>query len=425
MHFVQRIMRLTQLNSLNNILKYKKNCYPSFEGFSKFLHITNDEMSMGELNHTSEYQEIAQQFLNPSMYGHGVLIIQPYIKWGKAKRKNTSPDLQLLEAEALVRTLPNWSVIGSERIPLMTFRKHQLFGRGNLEKLAERVKSNPKITAVFISLELLRPIQTVQLQKIFGVDIYDRYSIVIQIFREHAKTAEAKLQVAVAELSLIWKKIAWASVDSNGRINLTERRKMVLHARENKLNTALAKLKAHRKLIRSSRTLRNIPTIAVVGYTNAGKTCLIKALTDDESLVPQNKLFATLDTTSHEGLLPCRMKVLYMDTIGFIQDLPEELLEPFIATFEDAIIADVVVHVYDASHPDRDAQIQHVRETLNNIMSELEITSKPIIEVANKCDVAPKGSVSNDVMAVSALNLTGYLFTLVQIYYENELKKNF
>lgn len=85
----------------------------------------------------------------------------------------------------------------------------------------------------------------------------------------------------------------------------------------------------------------------MVGYTNAGKTSLIKSLTDDKSLQPENKLFATLDTSAHGGLLPNRLKVLYMDTIGFIQDVPETLIKPFIVTLEDAMIADVMVHIYE------------------------------------------------------------------------------
>lgn len=205
--------------------------------------------------------------------------------------------------------------------------------------LRNKVRSNPNITAVFVSVNLLRHVQVVELQSLFGVPVYDRYSIVIQIFREHAKTTEAKLQVALAELPYIWKKIADTEEDSGGKINLGERRRMILHARESKLKTSLKKLKEHRKMIRGSRAIRDIPSVAVVGYTNAGKTCLIKALTGDQSLVPENKLFATLDTTAHEGLLPCRLKVLYMDTIGFIQDIPEDLIEPFVATFEDAILA--------------------------------------------------------------------------------------
>lgn len=102
---------------------------------------------------------------------------------------------------------------------------------------------------------------------------------------------------------------------------------------------AIEKLKVHRALIRRNRRKQQLPSVAIVGYTNAGKTSLIKALTGDERCIPRNELFATLDTTMHEGLLPCRQRVLYVDTIGFIQNVPELLIEPFKVTLEDAIIA--------------------------------------------------------------------------------------
>lgn len=312
-----------------------------FRQFRIYTSLLQDDSQseLQELNLDTEYNNISNQFLNPAIGGHAALVLQPYVKWGPMKKRNTTPALQLSEAEALIQTLPRWSVVESMTISLLTLKKNKLLGKGNLQMLAEKVRQNSRITALFVSVNLLRPVQVMELRDLLGVPVYDRYSIVIQIFREHAKTHEAKLQVALAELPYIWKKLSWTAEDSDGRVHLTENRRMVLHARENKLKTSLKKLKEHRKLMRKHRTMHNIPTIAIVGYTNCGKTCLIKALTGDESLVPQDKLFATLDTTSHEGLLPCRLKVLYMDTIGFIQDLPEGLMEPFVATFEDAIIA--------------------------------------------------------------------------------------
>ncbi|KAF7989683.1 hypothetical protein HCN44_008357 [Aphidius gifuensis] len=353
------------------------------------------------------YTEILTQFINPSISGHKTLVIQPYIKWGKNKKTITSPDLQLNEAVALVKTLPKWTVTDSMCISMMTLKKDYIFGKGNLDMLTKKIRSNSKITAVFISMNLLRPIQIKDLQELFGVPVYDRYSIVIQIFRVHAKTTEAKLQVALAELPYIWTKLNWTAEDSGGRINLSESRRMILHSRESKLKNSLKKLKEHRKLIRQHRKNLDIPSVAVVGYTNAGKTCLIKALTGDASLTPENKLFATLDTTAHEGILPCKLKILYVDTIGFIQDIPEGLIEPFVATFEDAILSDVIVHVYDASHPDKHAQVIHVKETLTKIMSELLDEEKPVIEVANKCDLIPAGTVSEDILTVSSTQSHG------------------
>lgn len=346
MFFIQKFRHLSRSYSSHvkifSLFNSKaKNLSVSSRIISRSIHEStgDDPINYSDLDLTGEYETISNQYINPSLSGHKTLVIQPYVKWGRNKKTQTSPSLQLDEAVALIRTLPKWSVVESMCISLMSLQKQQLFGKGNLEMLRNKIRSNKDITAVFISINLMRPIQVKDLQELFGVPVYDRYSIVIQIFREHAKTTEAKLQVALAELPYVWTKLNWTAEDSGGKINLSESRRMILHSREQKLKNSLKKVKEHRKLIRQNRKSRDIPSVAVVGYTNAGKTCLIKSLTGDVSLMPENKLFATLDTTAHEGILPCKLKVLYVDTIGFIQDIPAGLIEPFVATFEDAILA--------------------------------------------------------------------------------------
>ena len=174
-------------------------------------------------------------------------------------------------------------------------------------------------------------------------------------------------------------------------------------------------------MIKSQRSSYGFPSIAVVGYTNAGKTSLIKALTGDGSLEPENKLFATLDTTIHQGFLRNKLKVLYIDTIGFIQDVPETLIEPFVVTLEDAINAELIIHVYDISHPDVKAQIQHVQETIQPMIGE----NKIVINVANKCDIAgdilEKEDVPEDTLRVSSLKLTG--IDVLRLKLEEEILK--
>ncbi|XP_043283381.1 putative GTP-binding protein 6 [Venturia canescens] len=380
--------------------------------YSQEFFLSDDEEFEAE---NQEYMEMTGEYFNPVAEGHRTFIMQPYVKWGEKKKRITTPELQLEEAEALVKTLPNWSVVDKICMPLLSLEKNKLVGKGNMEKLQSIFHRNRFINALFVSKNILRPVQVTELQDALGVPVFDRYAIVMQIFRDHAKTPEARLQVALAELPYVWKKIHFVMEDSGGKINLIESRKKLLHSRETKLRNALKKLKEHRQLIRKNRLQNKIPSIAVVGYTNAGKTSLIKALTGDESLEPKNYLFATLDTTSHQGTLPCHLKVLYMDTIGFIQDVPESLIEPFIATFEDAMIADLIVHVFDASHPDREAQIQHVQQTLDMLVKD----ERPIINVANKCDIADKGSIPDSVLAVSSINSTG--IDLLRIEIEREL----
>lgn len=304
-------------------------------------HYNHDcEKSMAEEDETNrEYAEIASRYLGIATGGHRTFILQPYIKWGRDKKRNTSPELQMAEAVALINTLPNWCVVGTKYAPLLTLQKQHLVGTGAMNDLKKELSKCQNPTAIFISTNMLKFIQITELEKILGLPVYDRYSIIIHIFHKHAKSAEAKLQVALAEIPYIRKKIFETCITRSGAINLTEKTKMLLDSKEKKVKNELKKLKHHRELIRSHRKKLGFPTVAIVGYTNAGKTSLIKALTNDNSLQPRNKLFATLDTTAHEGILPSRLKILYMDTIGFIQDVPQTLIEPFIVTLEDALIA--------------------------------------------------------------------------------------
>ncbi|XP_078032979.1 putative GTP-binding protein 6 [Augochlora pura] len=354
------------------------------------------------------YRKISEDYLGSVVGKHNVFVIQPYIKWGPNKKHITTPDLQLAEAIALVNTLPNWSVGGTRLVPLLTLQKQKLVGSGSLESLKKEVRSKPNITAIFVSTNLLKFVQISELQSAFSLPIYDRYSIVIHIFREHAKSPEAMLQVALAEIPYIRKKMVDLASTKLGRINIDETRKKYLENKEKKLRNALKRLKEHRNMIKNKRQSYGFPSVAVVGYTNAGKTSLIKALTGDTSLKPRNQLFATLDTTIHQGYLPNKLKVLFIDTIGFIQDVPETLIQPFKVTLEDAIDADIIIHVYDISHPDIKAQIEHIEKTIKPMIDD----NKLVINVANKCDIVDKDShkghdLPKDTHLVSAVKLTG------------------
>ena len=317
---------------------------------SRSLHDSEQVENIQSELHDENYAQISEAYLNFDSGSHRAFVLQPYVKWGDNKKRNTTPELQLQEAVALINTLQDWSVVDKMCVPLLTLQKNKLLGKGNFEKLKKIIQSNRNINTLFVSKNILRPVQVTELSDILGVPVFDRFGIVIKIFREHAKTPEAKLQVALAELPYMWTKLNWTAEDSGGRINLIETRRMLLQTRESKLKDALTKLKGHRQLLRKNRTSLGIPSVAVVGYTNAGKTSLIKALTGDEKMEPKNQLFATLDTTAHQGYLPCRLKVLYMDTIGFIQDVPESLLAPFVATFEDAMIAVSFAHASIHEH---------------------------------------------------------------------------
>lgn len=169
----------------------------------------------------------------------------------------------------------------------------------------------------------------------------DRYSIVIQILRLHATSAEAKLQVALAEIPYIWNQMKDLnpSMSRKQGYSLNDTQRELLNKREKKIKQEIENIRNHRKLLRSKRKKENYPIIAVVGYTNAGKTSLIKALTDEQTIQPRDQLFATLDVTAHAGILPCKLEIIYMDTVGFMSDIPTGLIECFIATLEDAMLS--------------------------------------------------------------------------------------
>lgn len=189
-----------------------------------------------------------------------------------------------------------------------------------------------------MSVSQLTQIQKTLLETVFGVPVMDRFSIVVQILRAHAKSRDAKLQIALAELPYIWQQMGTEN-SAISRSKLSDSQKMLLRNREKRIKNELEHIKVHRKMIRNRRLNKGLPVVAVVGYTNAGKTSLIKALTQQEKLEPQNKLFATLEVTAHPGLLPCNLQVLYIDTIGFMSDIPTELIHCFITTLEDALMA--------------------------------------------------------------------------------------
>lgn len=365
--------------------------------------LRNDLIDIKESSSDDDEQdESFNDFVNRTLRlpetGHQVFIIQPSIKWGPSKKINTTPQLQLNEAVTLIKTLSNWKVVDTKIINLTSFNKKTFFGKGNLEFISNKVRSNKNITAIFLSVNILQPVQHRILEELFRVPVYDRYSIVMLIFREHATTKEAKLQVAMAEIPYMWSRLRGVHEGATDRLGggtsaiggqgetFIEVQRRLLTTREHKLKEALNKLRTHRELLRKKRSKLELPVVAIVGYTNAGKTSLIKALTGETSLQPKDQLFATLDVTVHTGILPSKLEVLFVDTIGFISDIPTGLIESFIVTLEDAMIADLIVHVQDVSHPDAIAQTEHVMNTLKSLKLPEDLLNN-IVNVGNKADL--------------------------------------
>ncbi|XP_072470635.1 putative GTP-binding protein 6 isoform X2 [Notamacropus eugenii] len=329
-----------------------------------------------------------------------VFLLHPDVKWGAKKPTLTRAELQVAEAKALVHTLRSWSVEETMIVSTKTPDKKLVFGKGNFELLTEKIRGSPQITSVFLNVERMSPLTKKELEAAWGVEVFDRFTIVLHIFRCNAMTKEAKLQIALAEIPLLRSNLRneVAQLDQQGGGSrsmmgsgetLMQLRQRVLKEKEIKIKKALERLKKRRHLLRSQRRKRELPIISVMGYTNCGKTTLIKALTGDAAIQPRDQLFATLDITAHSGSLPSRMSVVYVDTIGFLSQLPHDLIESFSATLEDVAYSDIIIHVRDISHPETDLQKASVLSVLKNLNLPNQLLGS-IIEVHNKVDLVER-----------------------------------
>ncbi|XP_057193792.1 putative GTP-binding protein 6 isoform X2 [Triplophysa rosa] len=332
---------------------------------------------------------------------HRIFIVHPDVKWGSKKQYLTTAALQMDEAVGLVNTLQNWTVIDKIILSTKTPEKKKIFGKGNFQTLTEKIRATAGVTAVFVNVERLSPSSEKELQEAWGVKVLDRYSLVLHIFRCNARTKEAKLQISLAEIPLLRSRLRneVENLDQQGGGSryimgsgetLYEVQQRLLKERELKIRSALERLRRKRHLLRSQR-----------------KTTLIKALTGDAGLQPKDQLFATLDVTVHAGQLPSHMTVLYVDTIGFLSQLPHQLIDSFSATLDDVAHSDLIIHVRDISHPETVNQKVNVLNVLKNLQIP-ERLFNTIIEVHNKIDLIEGYQTSDpEVISISALKQHG------------------
>ncbi|XP_035504594.1 putative GTP-binding protein 6 [Scophthalmus maximus] len=379
-----------------------------------------EEEEEGDFMEDSEVEELFQQQAPEGIAGgqHRVFVVQPDVKWGSRKQHLTTAELMMAEAVGLVNTLDSWRVVDKIVLSTKTPEKKRIFGKGNFQALTEKIRRTAGITAVFVNVERLSPLSEREFEEAWGVKVFDRYSVVLHIFRCNARTKEAKLQISLAEIPLLRSRLKneMANMDQQGGGSryiggsgetLLEVQQRLLKEREMKIRSALEKLRKKRHLLRSQRKRSEFPIVSVLGYTNCGKTTLIKALTGDVGLQPRNQLFATLDVTVHAGQLPSRMTVLYVDTIGFLSQLPHQLIDSFSATLEDIKHSDLLVHVRDISHPETVNQKANVLNVLKNLEIPDRLTSS-MIEVHNKTDLVDNyQSAEPDALPISALEERG------------------
>ena len=399
--------------------------------------IHQDNSTTNDQNHDDQdlLNEIFQYNLLADLSPKNVVVIMPRMKRGALFRSHESGQALLDETVTLVKTIPYWKVAGAQMISTSAIHAEKIFGSTNLDHIRDYVR-NQSADAVVFAIDVLRPIQhhffrdflNVQVKTItkklqlkidvlvYSMQVYDRFSTVLKIFRERCSTKEAKLQLALAELDYIKKNLHHMQECDFSQFSMSKSfggnfdtfyqiKKQVIQERESRLKRALSSITTAYEVKRKHRTTLEIPTVAVVGYTNSGKTSLIKALSHDNSLQPEDRLFATLDVTTHSITLPSKMKALLIDTIGFISEIPTTLVHCFRSTLREICTANLIVHVVDASHPNRHQQIETVHQTLK----EIEVPEKlfqTMIEVSNKVNKL-SDPIDIDGLAISATERIG------------------
>ncbi len=251
----------------------------------------------------------------------------------------------------------------------------------------------------------LSPRQIRNLEDAVDATVLDRTALILDIFAKHARTREGALQVELAQyeyrlprLTRRWTHLSRQTVGGVGLRGPGETQLEVdrreIRRRITQLNAELEKVRAHRSLYRGQRQQEGLPVVAIVGYTNAGKSTLLNALTN-AGVLAEDRLFATLDPTTRRITLPGGTEVLLTDTVGFIQKLPTSLVAAFRATLEETGDADLLLHVVDVTHPNAVQQAQ----TVEQVLRDLQLAGKPIVTALNKIDLLPDPEATQELAA--------------------------
>ena len=329
---------------------------------------------------------------------------------------NTTMNIEscLNELEELVKTAGAITVATAIQKRERIHSGHYI-GKGKIEEIKMMIQTYD--ASGIVCDDELSPAQMKNLEQMLQTKIMDRTMVILDIFASRAMSKEGKIQVELAQLKYRLSRLAGIGASMSrlgggigtrgpGETKLETNRRHIKD-RIGELNQELNQIQTHRQLLRNQRNKKGTPLLSLVGYTNAGKSTLINTLTD-AGVLAEDKLFATLDTTTRKVKLPNGTEILLTDTVGFIQKLPHHLIQAFRATLEELSFADILIHVVDASNENRQEQMEVVYQTLKGLHCE----KTPVITVYNKIDKnvqtpLPIDSIARDRVAISAKTKKG------------------
>jgi len=322
------------------------------------------------------------------------LVLHPVLR--PAHNGGAGPEAALEEACGLTRALDALELVDARIVPLAKPRPSTLFGSGKVREIKQLI-DDAQIGIVIVN-GTVSPVQQRNLEKAWQVKLLDRTALILEIFGDRARSQEGVLQVELAHLSYQRSRLvrSWTHLERQrggfgflggpGETQIEADRR-ALDERIHRIRSRLAEVARTRRLHRRTRQRQGYPTIALVGYTNAGKSTLFNRLTG-ESVMARDMPFATLDPTMRALELPGGITAILSDTVGFISDLPTQLIAAFRATLEEVIEADLIVHVRDMSSPQTEAQAEDVRKVLADLGIDPSL-SEAMIEFRNKSDLVP------------------------------------